>query len=220
VSYQQLRVENNWDYLTYYLGNQKLDEKKGGTAQIKWPDDTTETVEFVSLEVPHTTYDHGKQYKGTHHELIVRQWHKGVPVEVPLMGLRVAEVVQETDEPEPEPEPVDNSPEARAARRQAKAKQLKAARHRSMTAQFQRQYGRDATPEELTEGVDPHTATAEAIFTEPPATEEEAQARRQAAKSVNFGMLHSGTVISKAGFDQALGRLKRRGKPDPEEDTD
>lgn len=93
--FRRLEVKNSWEYLTFSLNGTALDEKKGGTCTVKWPDGTIDdSVAFFAYQKPHTYPDHGNESHGQHYELLIPCAFKGVPMLVELWVVEIANVVQ------------------------------------------------------------------------------------------------------------------------------
>lgn len=94
-AFAKLTVKNEWNYLTYYLGPLKLDEKRGGECDIRWPDGTVERLPFVSQGRHANVYDHGKRYDVTRRVLLVMVTMRGLQRLMPLEEFEINNVDQD-----------------------------------------------------------------------------------------------------------------------------
>jgi hypothetical protein len=94
IRYRRIKVQNDWEYRTYYLGDQKINEKVGGTARVKWPDNTVEEIAFRSVWDTREYMDHGHRCSTRWYALLLTVNHHGHEIDVPLEDVLVGEVVQ------------------------------------------------------------------------------------------------------------------------------
>jgi hypothetical protein len=89
-------VKNNWEYLTYTWNDLSLDEKLGGTCSVRWADGSVEhDVPFYAHTESHSYSDHGRETRGQHYELRAAVSLNGVPIQIPLEKLELANIAQD-----------------------------------------------------------------------------------------------------------------------------
>ena len=89
------RVVNSWGYLTYHVGDQQLEEMRGGQCGVHWPDGTVDRgVQFVSQQARGEMSDHGHPYKYTFHRLLLVVNHHGHRLLIPIEAVDVENVQQ------------------------------------------------------------------------------------------------------------------------------
>lgn len=99
----KLIVRNDWEYLTYYLGEKKpdgtgevkLDEKRNGIARVRWPDGTSSEVPYRSVRRRTTYGDMGHTYDAAYFDLIATVDHHGQLLQTPLTGLDIEGIGEE-----------------------------------------------------------------------------------------------------------------------------
>ena len=94
--YRRIKVTNNWEYLTYKHGRKSLDEKKGGLADVRWPDGTeTKGVPFIAKPFQSSYSDHGNYHTVTAYRphLVIK--HRGRKFYIPMQHVLVDNVRQD-----------------------------------------------------------------------------------------------------------------------------
>lgn len=91
----KLTVKNDWEYLTYFVGDTQLDEKLGGFVDIRWPNGMEEKdIEFRSVKKSTKVYDMGHDYMTTYYDLMFTTKHNGLPIDMQLGHVKVSNVRQ------------------------------------------------------------------------------------------------------------------------------
>lgn len=92
---QKVDVENDWGYLTYFVGGVKLDETECGWADIQFPDGHIEkNVAFASVPRETTVADHGASHRVTYYELLFDMSFHGLNIVLSLTDVLVSNVRQ------------------------------------------------------------------------------------------------------------------------------
>ncbi len=95
MPFHRVKTTNNWEYLTYHLLRRKLDEEKGGRADVRWPDGSvTSNVEFVSVSKYAFYHDHGKRTDLRQRKLMLCISLNGLDLKIPIQDIEVANVTQ------------------------------------------------------------------------------------------------------------------------------
>jgi len=87
-----VRATNQYGYYTYKVGQVDIDEKRGGSCVIAWPDDHEEVALFYPVKYTIVSYGHGCGVggeTGTGYRPTFPTEIHGLKVEVPLENVRV-----------------------------------------------------------------------------------------------------------------------------------
>lgn len=88
----KLKVNNNWEYLTYLFKGKKIPEQNAGTALIEWPNKDKEEIDYWS-ERKYVTYDDmGHTYGTYQHKLLFHTNHNGLVLTIPLTEVDIIKI--------------------------------------------------------------------------------------------------------------------------------
>ena len=85
----KLKVNNNWEYLTYSFKDEKVDEKKGGTVVLKGG----EIVKYKSVKTSASYTDWGRTYSTPCYYLVAKINFNNQLIEIRLEALDLEEVL-------------------------------------------------------------------------------------------------------------------------------
>jgi hypothetical protein len=89
MAFKPVKMNNNWEYITYKVGSTPIDEKKSGTVMVKWPNGRIHIARFVSVKYYASYSDHGHRHDVTGHKLVISAEHNGVPIQIPLQAVEI-----------------------------------------------------------------------------------------------------------------------------------
>lgn len=82
-----LRIINNWESLSYFIGKKEIHSHTGGVAIVKWPDLIVEELPYIDKFVEVDCYDSGHTYSVMQHQMIVKVEIHGLFIDLQIENI-------------------------------------------------------------------------------------------------------------------------------------